>query len=230
LKEESLRHRIGVYGGTFDPIHNGHFKVAEAVLKSFAMERMLFVPAYVPPHKRTQEISSPYHRLAMLALATADEPQMLISTIELEAPSKPYTIETLQRLQSEYPDARLFFVMGADSFKDITIWRQHERILGEYDVIVATRPGYLDDQEVAVHLAQQLQAKIVDLRGGLLPLNESLVTQHIYLTDYVVVDVSATDIREIAAQGGGVDDFVPQSVAAYIAKYKLYQNLECQKF
>jgi nicotinate-nucleotide adenylyltransferase len=230
LKEESLRRRIGVYGGTFDPIHNGHYRVAEAVLKCFAMERILFVPAYVPPHKRTLEISSPYHRLAMLALATAEAPQMLISTIELEAPSRPYTIETLQRLQSECPQARLFFVMGADSFRDITMWHEHERILNEYDVIVATRPGYHDGRNTAAHLAQQLQAKIVDLRGGLLPLSESLVTPHIYLTDYVVVDVSATDVRRIAAQGGEVHDFVPPAVAAYIAKYKLYQNLECQKF
>ncbi len=224
-----MRHRLGLYGGTFDPIHNGHFKVAEAVLKSFAMDRMLFVPAYTPPHKRGQQISSPYHRQAMLALATADAPQMFISTIELESPSRPYTIETLQRLQSDHTGSQLFFVMGADSFKDITMWREYERILSEYDVIVATRPGYDEGHDITAHLAQNLQGGILDLRGGLRPSQEHFAARHIYLTDYIEVDVSSTDVRELAAQGRGIDDIVPAPVAAYIAKYKLYQNLECQK-
>ncbi|MBL8186827.1 MAG: adenylyltransferase/cytidyltransferase family protein, partial [Acidobacteria bacterium] len=99
-----MRQRIAVYGGTFDPIHDGHLRVADAILKAFAMDRMLFVPAFVPPHKRSQQISSPFHRLAMLALATADQPQMFVSSIELEAPQRPYTIETLGRLQIELGD------------------------------------------------------------------------------------------------------------------------------
>jgi nicotinate-nucleotide adenylyltransferase len=230
LKEERLRQRIGVYGGTFDPIHNGHFRVAEAILRSFAMDRMLFVPAYVPPHKRGREIGSPYHRLAMLALATADSPQMFISTIELEAPARPYTIETLQRLRHECHNAQLFFVMGADSFKEITMWREYERILNEYDCIVAIRPGYHDGRDIAAHLAQHLQVRIIDLRGGLLPSDGTLTTPHIYLTDYVAVDISSTDAREIASKGRKLDDLVPPAVAAYIVKYRLYQNLECQKF
>src|SRR2546427_11201317 len=109
LTEERLR-RIGVYGGTFDPIHNGHLSVAAAILDAFALQRMLFVPAFVPPHKRGREISAAYHRYAMVALATEDAPAMMASAIELEAPAKPYTIETLHRLQAEHGDARLFFI------------------------------------------------------------------------------------------------------------------------
>ena len=219
-----MRQRIAVYGGTFDPIHNGHLRVAEAILKAFAMDRMLFVPAFVPPHKRDQQISSPFHRLAMLALATADQPQMFVSSIELEAPQRPYTIETLGRLKAELNDVQLFFVMGADSFRDVTMWREHERLLTEFDVIVATRPGYESDKNIASHLAPKFQAACVDLRGGRFPSPEHFAASHVYLTDYVAMDVSATAIRDAVEQHQPVEKFVSPAVAAYIEKYQLYRK------
>lgn len=224
ILSEERRQRIGVYGGTFDPFHNGHFQVAKAILQAFALDEMLFVPAFVPPHKRKQAISSPFHRLAMLALATANEPRMFVATIELEAPAQPYTIETLQRLQAERPRAQLFFVMGADSFRDVTMWRDHERLLNDFSVIVATRPGYLETEQIAAHLAPRLQARIVDLRGGGFPAAADLTAPHVYLTDYIEVDIAATSIRQCAAQGQAVDNYTPPAIAAYIAKYRLYQN------
>lgn len=228
-----MRRRIGVYGGTFDPVHYGHLRVAEAVSNAFALDRILFVPAFTPPHKRKRMISSPFHRMAMLALATADSANMFISTVELEAPSRPYTVETLGRLQAELRPARLFFVMGADSFGDVTSWREYEAILSEYDVIVATRPGHRsrdghggaqDGDEAVGALTPQLKRRIVDLRGGGRPSDEDLKSSRIYLTDYVSIDVSATEVRETARQGRSIDNLVPPSVAAYIEKYRLYQK------
>jgi nicotinate-nucleotide adenylyltransferase len=243
VNEERLRRRIGIYGGTFDPIHYGHLKVAEAVLSAFALDRIFFVPAFTPPHKRKRMISSPFHRMAMLALATADSTKMFVSTVELEAPSRPYTIETLGRLQTELQPARLFFMMGADSFIDVTSWRDYEAILSEYDVIVATRPGYrgpngkedsIQNSEEAIgalvpQLSPRLRRTIVDLRGGAYPVDADLAdadlnSSRIYLTDYVSVDVSATGIRDAVEQGRLIDDLVPPSVAAYIEKYRLYQK------
>jgi nicotinate-nucleotide adenylyltransferase len=209
--------------------------VAESVLQAFAMERVVFVPAYVPPHKRGQTLSSPYHRLAMLVLATFDSRQMFVSTIELDSPTRPYTIDTLERLQRLRPEWRMFFIMGADSFRDVASWYEYQRILSEYDVIVAARPGYSghsDEDNIAAGaagLAPQLQARVIDLRGGLLPSDEQLMMSHIYLTDYAEIDVSATTLREMAAKGGKIDALVPPAVAAYIRKYGLYQNWECQK-
>jgi nicotinate-nucleotide adenylyltransferase len=224
VSEEPLRQRIGVYGGTFDPIHNGHLKVAEAISNAFALDRLLLVVSAIPPHKRKQAIGSPFHRLAMAALATADSPQMFVSTVELESPSRPYTIETLERLRAELQPVQLFFVMGADSFKDVTSWHEYERILSEYDVIVATRPGYRSGENIAANLAPQLQARVVDLRGGLFPLDEDLESARIYLTDYVEVDVSATNVREAVAQGRSIGDLVPPPVASHIEKYQLYRK------
>jgi len=214
--------RIGVYGGTFDPIHNGHFRIAEALIGAFDLDRLLLVPAFVPPHKRGQAISSAYHRMAMLALASANAPRILVSTIELDAPSRPYTIETLGRLQTQYPGARLFFVMGSDSFRDVTMWREHERILSEYDVIVSMRPGS-GGVDPAGHLADRLKALVVDLRGAVSPSAEDLSTKRIFLTDYVSVDVSSTGIREMVARGEDVSALIPPAVEGYVRKYGLYQ-------
>jgi nicotinate-nucleotide adenylyltransferase len=128
--------------------------------------------------------------------------------------------------------------MGVDSFKDVTTWREYERILSGYDVIVAMRPGYPHDrddrdhrdaEDVVLRLAPDLQAKVVDLRGGRLPSGQSFESPHIYLTDYAEVDVSATTVRETAANGEAIDSFVPPSVAAYIVKYELYRKSEWQK-
>lgn len=219
-----MRQRIAVYGGTFDPIHNGHLRVAEAILSAFAMDCLLFVPAFIPPHKRGHDISSPFHRLAMLALATADQSQMCVSTIELEAPQRPYTIETLGRLKTETANAQLFFVMGADSFQDVTMWREHERLLTEYDVIVAVRPGYKSDESITSHLSPNLQMACIDLRSGLVPSNEDFRSSHVYLTDYVTMDISATEIRNAVRQNQSIETLVPSTVAAYIKKYQLYQR------
>jgi len=219
--------RIAVYGGTFDPVHNGHLQVAEAILKAFAMDRLLFVPAFVPPHKRGRQISSPFNRMAMLALATAEQPEMLVSTIELEAPQRPYTIDTLGRLQQEYPDARLFFVMGADSFVDITTWREHRRLLTEYDIIIATRPGFDSGGNVETlinHLAPELRSRCVDLFGSRIPSEKDFASPQVYLTDYVAVDVSATSIREQIEKGGPIGDLVPPAVVSFIEKYQLYRK------
>jgi nicotinate-nucleotide adenylyltransferase len=148
---------------------------------------------------------------------------MFVSTVELESPARPYTIDTLGRLQLELQPVRLFFVMGSDSFKEITTWHKYEEILNLYDVVVATRPG-CDDLEINGKLAPRLESRIVDLRSGRYPSNEDLRSPRIYLTDYVTVDVSATSVREAVQHGSPIDGLVPRPVAAYIEKYQLYRK------
>src|SRR2546423_12032555 len=158
--------RVGLYGGTFDPVHAGHLAIARALLDVFGCAEVLFIPAYLAPHKRAaveRLPAAPLHRYAMLALATAPEPRMRISTVELDAPERPYTVETLARLRTEYGDsARLFFVMGADSWRDITTWRAWERLLVEHDHIVMARPGYT---LATAHVSDAVRQRVVDLRG-----------------------------------------------------------------
>jgi nicotinate-nucleotide adenylyltransferase len=229
---EAVTRRVGVYGGTFDPVHNGHLSVAAALCEAFAFDLFLFVPAFVPPHKRAREITSPYHRYAMTVLATLGQgcphaEKMRVSTVELEAPTRPYTVETLARLGEQQPGALLFFVMGADSFAEVTSWRAYERILGEYRIVVAARPGHdAETDAAAARLPAGLRSRVTDLRGGRRPEASELATPRIFLTDYVAVDVAATEVRQMARAGRSIADLVPPPVAGYIARYGLYESDE----
>lgn len=214
---------IGVYGGTFDPLHNGHMRVADALLRTFELDEFLFVPAYVPPHKQGSTISAPHHRYAMIALATSLMDKMRVSSIELDAPARPYTIETLGRLQDANPEAHLFFVMGADSFAEVTIWREYERLLSEYGIIVAARPGF-NAEELTSRLSPELQSRTVNLGGQQRPRREDIMDSRIFLTDYVSEEVSSTEVRAAVAAGQSIDHWVPKGVASYIRKYRLYQQ------
>ncbi len=224
---EAAPERIGIYGGTFDPIHYGHLRVAAAICAAFALDRFFFVPAFVPPHKRDRQISAPYHRYAMVVLATLHHPQiahtkLVALTIELEAPTRPYTIETLQRLQTMHATAEIFFVMGADSFAEVNLWRDYEQILTEYNIIVAARPPA--DQVSTQHLSAKCQSHVVDLRGSKRPDLAALTEPKVFLTDYVAVDIAATHVREAVRREQPIDEFVPPDVARYIATYDLYRN------
>jgi nicotinate-nucleotide adenylyltransferase len=226
----SERKRIALYGGTFDPVHNGHLAVAQNVLRLFALDELLFIPAHVAPHKRERNVSPGVMRYAMLALATQSEERLLISSIELDAPERPYTIDTLARLEQQLgPQARLFFMMGADSWADITTWREWERLLLECDHIVVTRPGYEFD---AGHVTEEVRERLIDLRGASSEKVAREVSENagmkIYLTDAVLMDVSATEIRRAAREGLSreVRELVPPPVADFIGKYGLYTERE----
>jgi nicotinate-nucleotide adenylyltransferase len=226
----SGRKRIAVYGGTFDPVHVGHVALAENVLRLFELSEVLFIPAHVAPHKRGRVPTPGLHRYAMLALATQNDERLRISSMELDAPEKPYTVETLSRLQEQAGEAvRLFFMMGADSWADITTWREWEKLLEMSDHIVVTRPGY----ELSTgHVTERLRERIVDLRGA--QGNEIVrdvvddAGPKIYVTDAVLMDVSATVIRRAAREGRAFElsKFVTPPVAAYIKKYRLYTETE----
>lgn len=157
----------------------------------------------------------------MLALATQRDPRLIVSTLELTHAEKRYTVETLPEIHGLYPDAEIFFVMGADSWTDITTWREWEKVLLMTNHIVVTRPGYQIDFD---HITQAVRERIVDLRHGQDPMVSS-GDPRIFITDAVQMDVSATGIREDVSTDQRLDreDDVPQEVAKYIEKYELYK-------
>lgn len=223
-----MKRRIALYGGTFDPVHLGHASVARALLNLFALDELLFIPAHVAPHKRSSMVTPALHRYAMLALATQAEPRVRVSTIELDAPEKPYTVETLARLKEKMgADAQLFFVMGADSWTDIRTWREWERVLELTNHIVMARPGYELD---AAHVTPQIRERILDLRGAgreaIARAVEASETEKIYVTDAVQIDISATRIRELVREERTPEwrALVPPPVAEFIEKYRLYRD------
>lgn len=221
------RKRIAIYGGTFDPVHVGHLEIARSVSQLFAIDEFLFVPALTAPHKVNREVSSPLHRYAMLALATQTDPMLLVSTFEMDEPARRYTVDTLNHFRSEFEGvADLFFVMGADSWTEITTWREWEKLLTMANLIVVTRPG----AEFSVrHVGPDVAGRVVDLRGKANDGDPAMVAldgQKIFVTDAVMLDVSATQVRKTARENPveGLDKLVPPSVANYIRKYRLYRN------
>ena len=197
--------RIALYGGTFDPVHAGHLEVARRVSQLFEIEKVVFIPAQLAPHKVGRPVTEPIHRYAMLVLATQDDPRLVVSAFELEAPNRRYTVDTVGEFQRMLgDDTELFFIMGADSWSEITTWRDWERLLKMTNHIVVTRPGY----EVP-------------------PAPEGL-GDRISFTDAVMKDISATHIRRLASAGRHEElkDLVPQTVANYIKKYQIYRDFE----
>ncbi len=221
------RKRIAIYGGTFDPVHAGHLEIAGRVSQLFEIGEFLFVPARVAPHKQDAQVSSAIARYAMLVLATLNDPRLLVSPFELEGRATQYTVDTLRHFRAQFDElVDLFFVMGADSWTEITSWREWETVLGLANHIVVTRPGY---ELSADHVGPEVAARIVDVRGhygvSVSPMVESSSTK-IFMTDAVMRDVSATEVRR-AARENRVDDLkklTTPAVAEYIIKYRLYRN------
>ena len=229
-----VRRRIAIYGGTFDPVHVGHMAVADGLVELCGLDELLFVPASVAPHKRDRRVSPALDRYAMLALATQGEGRLRVSPVELTAPERPYTVDTLAYFLDAYGErARLFFVMGADSWEDITTWREWERVLTMTDQLIVTRPGY----EVPVgHVTEAVRGRIVDMCGMAGGRVEDELKRdegpRVYLTDAVKIRVAATDVRAAVARGDWetLGALVAPPVAEYIRKYGLYRETDGTEF
>ena len=198
------RKRIAVYGGTFDPVHMGHLEIGRRISQVFEIDQFLFVPARQAPHKQDREPTSGFHRYAMLALATQSQPQLCVSSFELDAPGRQYTVDTLTHFRSHFGEStELFFVMGADSWTEITTWREWEKLTTLANLIVVTRPGY--------------KLEVPGPEPG---------KKQVFVSDAVMIDVSATQVRAAAREDDEekLNRLVPQEVANYIRKYGLYRN------
>lgn len=215
------KRRIAFYGGSFDPVHRGHLAVAHRLTDIFALDEFVFIPAFHAPHKPDRKPTSALHRYAMLAIASNNEPKIHVSTIEIDLPSKPYTVETLTSINARLPEAEIFFVMGADSWQDITTWREWEKVLLMTNHIVVTRPGYPIGFD---HVTESVRKRISDLRDKEIPRDFDKDGDRVFITDAVDLDISATRIRSLASANSGTwKRDVPEEVAKYIEKYDLYK-------
>jgi nicotinate-nucleotide adenylyltransferase len=230
---------IGLFGGTFDPIHRGHLGLARAALERYDLGRIYFVPSHIPPHK-TQTPVTPYvHRYAMVVLATMGEKTFLPSL--LEAPEEPgsasgtkpkparpnYSIDTVRKLkQSLKKSDRLFFLIGIDAFDDIAKWHEAESLFRECEFIVASRPGH-SLADVANALPEKLRPKdAISKPFAKQPAKGDLVLTGVtvHLLDNVHQPISATAIREAVAAKRPLSKFVEPAVADYIKKMELYKG------
>lgn len=224
------RNRIALYGGTFDPVHLGHVAIARKICELFEIDQVLFVPAQVAPHKVGRDVTPAIHRYAMLSLATQHDDRLLVSTFELDSSHPGYTVDTLDHFKNLLPQSELFFIMGADSWAEISTWRDWERLLTMANHIVVTRPGY----ELGVP-NEEIRDRLIDIRSKQQGQEQTAgVLEHlveggpgkIFLTDAVMKDVSATEVRRVASKGEYEElaKLVPEAVSEYIGKYGIYRK------
>lgn len=187
--------KIGILGGTFNPIHYGHLILGEQVLGQLGLDRVIFIPTYLPPHKSDKGVISASDRLKMIELAVKGNPHFAVSDIEIRRKGKSYTVDTLRQIKRQYPRAELFFICGSDLVSEIPTWKNVEEIYGLAKFVLAKRPGF----------GKRLSGKNF-LKIG--------VAQ---------VDISSSLIRTLVRQGRSITYLTPYVVVKYIEKHGLYK-------
>ncbi len=203
--------RIAILGGTFDPIHNGHLAAAQSVAETFQVDEVHFVPAFSPPHKPSHGITSPFHRCAMVALATVPFDRFRTSTIEVDALEKRYTVETLEALRRAYPGAELIFIIGTDMYQEIETWKNFRRLFDLAHLVIVNRPGFPFRRDVApFQILHEKQAAPLPARTG------------VFYLPFVEQPISSTTIRDDRKRGQRVSQWLPPLVWSYIERNQLY--------
>jgi nicotinate-nucleotide adenylyltransferase len=206
----SATSRVGILGGTFDPIHLGHLEAASAARTALSLDRVLLLPSRTPPHRSTEPRASVYHRFAMTALAASGCEGMLASDLELLRQGPSYTALTLDALRPQgLAPSRLFFIIGADAFAEIGTWYDYPRVLTLANFAVVSRPG-----------AALMPAEPIPIPQSLLPGSPSTSVFHVNAS---TPDVSSTDIRRRVASGESIEGLVPPGVAEHIRRHRLYE-------
>jgi nicotinate-nucleotide adenylyltransferase len=203
--------RIAILGGTFDPIHNGHLAAAHSVAETFQVDELQFVPAFTPPHKAALDITSPFHRFAMVALATISIERFRTSTIEVDALEKRYTVETLEAMKRSYPGAHFLFIIGTDMFQEIESWKNYRRLFELTHLAIVNRPG-VPFREDVVPFQILTEKKAVTLPDK----------PTVFYLPFVRQPISSTEIRHDRKRGADISQWVPPLVWSYIERNKLY--------
>ena len=209
--------RLGVLGGTFDPVHFGHLDAGDAAQSALALDEVRLIPAHDPPHRPVDPWASAYHRFALVSLAVAERPSWRASDVELVRPGASYSIDTLRALHAEgWTAAQIFFILGADAFAEIATWRQFPEVLDASHFVVVARPGMTLDEAVA--RTPQLRARMRQPGDASSASGETGV----FLLEARTRNVSSTEIRTRLAAGLPIDDLVPAAVARHIVAHHLY--------
>ena len=188
--------KIGIFGGTFNPIHNGHLLLASQAQDVFALDRVVFVPSSVPPHKEIQDLAGAGERYRMTELGVKSNPGFSVSKVELERGGRSYSVETANQFKKEYgKKAKIYFIIGMDMMNDLDTWKDVDNLLEKVEFIVGTRPGYSQD---------------VPIRKGC------------HLFRFPGFEFSSTEIRERIREGRSIKYMVPEAVERYIVSAGLY--------
>lgn len=199
--------KIGVLGGTFDPVHLGHIMMADEAMKSLELSEVILIPAGQPMSRMKEKLTPAEHRLQMLRLAVDEKPHLRVSAMEIERPGPSYTVDTITELREKYGSKdELLFIMGWDSLAQLPNWREPGRIISKCSLVAVPRPGFT---------RPDLKALEKNIPG---------ISKRVVFLEKPRADISATDIRKKVARGESIDHLVPAPVAKYIKRHKLYEG------
>lgn len=219
MPKKTLAMKTGIIGGTFNPIHNGHLNIADELLINYQLDRIIFIPAALPPHKKDDAILSFAHRLTMVQLATAHYNQFEPSDIEAKRSDKSYSVDTLNVLHQLYPGDQFYFLIGMDSLKSLHTWYKYTHLFDLCHLVVARRPG-VKNQTLDTVLPVAIREQFC-YNSKLKTFCHNSGHQLIFLED-TFLDISSTQIRANIADNQAIDSLVPPSVAEYIKTHHLY--------
>lgn len=202
--------KIGLFGGTFDPIHLGHVDMIKQLCDHMALDKVYFIPAYIPPHKHKLHMTSYFHRLTMVQLAVKEERMFEVSEFESQSTKPSYTIHTVEHFKREFPEDQLFYIMGVDAFNSIEEWHHWQKLLRMTNFIVIDRP----------HKTLSVSKETSDV------LKES--SYEVFYLPLHTLPISSTMIRERLTQHESVKEYLNNSVSQYISENHLYQQEENQ--
>jgi len=201
--------RLGIFGGSFDPAHYGHLLLAESCREQCPLDQVWFLPAARAPHKRQRQGAPAKHRVEMLNLALAGNEAMVVSTLEIDRGGVSYTVDTLSAVGEKEPDARLFFLMGADSLEDLPSWYQPQRVCEQAIPVAVRRPGSAEP-DVGVLAGLVTPTRLAEIRAC--------------QVESPLIELSSSDIRRRVAEGKSIRYQVPRAVEKYIQTHGLYRN------
>jgi len=217
-REEGKNRRVGLFGGTFNPIHLGHLRGAEEIRELFHLEEVVFVPSSIPPHKMKEKVVEASHRLEMVKLAVSGNPHFSVSDVEISRPGKSYSIETIKYFRERRQDA-FFFILGSDAFIEIETWKEFQNLFSLCHFVVMTRPGPQKEtpplpRTLAPNFRYAPEEKAwIHVSGYML-----------YFKEISFLDISSTKVRELIEIGRSVRYLIPPEVETYIREHSLYRK------
>jgi nicotinate-nucleotide adenylyltransferase len=211
--------KLGIFGGTFNPIHFGHLRAAEEVRYLIGLDKVIFMPSGNPPLK-SSDLAEASHRYAMNRLATQSNENFLVSDIEMRQDVKSYTIATVDTLSRMYPEDELFFIMGLDAFLDMPNWREPDRLITSINFIIVTRPGFSVNE---LNASPYFGGEVINVNAGVASLRLR-GGRKAWVAAVSVFDISSTTIRHLAMQGKSIKYLLPEAVEHYILSHRLYSD------
>jgi nicotinate-nucleotide adenylyltransferase len=217
------KNKIGILGGTFNPLHYAHLRVAEEVRQEIALERILFVPSGNPPLKAL-DLAPAAQRLEMTKIGIETNPRFEISDIECRSPEKSYTAETLTALRELYPGKDFYFILGIDSFIEIPLWRSPEKLMELTNFVVVSRPGFSFSTLASLVTADTEVLSALDARKRTVHRARLGTGREVVLMNVTPMGISATVIRSLAQQGTSIKYLLPEKVESFIISHRLYSE------